>query len=101
MDDDTVSRRLNRFNGKRDEDFVLGRLFFETLMDSKIILEIVKADPMRDFDEEISEEMKTKVNKVKMLLSHSLGDVPLLTVAGDRKNPFKMYEKLKERYSID
>lgn len=99
MEDEIVSRKLNKFNAKREEDFVLWTLRFETLLESKDLLEIIETDPMPGGEEVIDEERKKKVNKVKMLLSHSLGDVPLRTVAGERKNPFKMYEKLKERYA--
>lgn len=99
MDDEIVSRRLIKFNEKRDEDFVLWTLCSETQLDSKNVLEIVEADAMRDGDGQISEEMMTKTNKLKRLLLYSSGDVPLRTVAGERKNPFKMCEKLKERYA--
>ena len=56
-------------------------------------------DSMSDGDVGLSAEMKQKVKNARMLLTHSLGDVPLRTVAGECENPYRMYEKLKERYA--
>lgn len=98
MEDETVSRKLNKFNATREEDFVVWTPRFETLLESKDLLEMIEMDPFPSEEEAMNGELKKKVNKVRMLSSHSLGDVPLRTVAWERKNPFKMYEKLKERY---
>ena len=95
MDEEIVSRRLNKYNAKREADFVLWTLRFESLLESKDLLEIFTSDRMPEGDEELSSVVTEKVNKAGMLLSPSLGDVPLRTVAGERKNTFRMYEKLK------
>ena len=100
MDDELVSRRLHKFNAKRGEDFTLWSLRFEALLESRDLLEVVNSDQLaRVAIEDLSPDEKTKVLKAKSLLVQSLGDKPLRTVAGERKNPFQMYKKLHERYA--
>lgn len=84
-----MSPQLNKFNAKREEDFMLWTLRFESLLESKDLLEIIETDPIPSGVEDINGELKKKVKEVRMLLSHSLGDEPLRTVAGERKTHSK------------
>ena len=74
LDEEIVTRRLNKFNAKSREDFVQWTPRFESLFESKDLLEIVTSDPMPEGDDELSSVVKAKVNKARMFLSHSLGD---------------------------
>lgn len=95
----TCDGRRNRvpktFKAKCDEDFVPWTLRFETLLESKDILQIIETDPMPGSEESMYGELKEKVDMVNMWLSQSLADVTIRTVAGKRKTLFKMYEELK------
>ena len=95
-----MTRRLHKFGAKRDEDFTLWTLRFEALLESKDLLSIVESDPFRgNLFSELEPELKRNINKTKMLLVQSLGDKPLRTIIGEKKNPFVMYEKLQKRYT--
>ena len=100
MEEDLLSRRLHKFNAKRGEDFNLWSLRFEALLESKNLLDVITSDPLeRTTFSQLNIESKSQLLKDKSLLVQSLGDKPLRTVAGEKNNPCKMYEKLQDRYA--
>ena len=100
MEDETSVRRLHKFSARRGEDFTLLTLRFEALLESKDLLDCVSMDPLDNVSfSELEAEARSRVLKTKSLLVQSLGDKPLRTVAGERKNAYQMYKKLQERYA--
>ena len=100
MEEDLLSRRLHKFNAKHGENFNLWSLRFQALLESKNLLDVITSDPLeRTTFCELGIESKSQLPKAKSLLMQSLGDKPLRTVAGEKKNPYKMYENLQDRYA--
>lgn len=99
MEDDIISKRLKKFNAKRDEDFMLWSVRLEFILESKELLSTVERDLVGIDKMALSDELKTKNAKACMILVQSLGYKPLRSVIGEKKNPFLMYKKLKERYA--
>lgn len=67
---------------KKDDEIVYR---FQTLLDSKNLLEIFKAELIPDGHGEIIEEMKIKTSNMKMLRSHSLGNLRCIHLLGNAK----------------
>ena len=62
--------------------------------------DVVLWDVIADNDPNtLPNETKKKIVRARMLLVQSLGDKPLRTVIGEKKNPYRMYGKLVERYT--
>ncbi|CAN8074871.1 unnamed protein product [Agarophyton chilense] len=100
MFDEELGKKIPRFFAKRGEDFVLCTMCFEALLESKELLNTVTSDTESDGDiEALSSELKLKISKARMYLVQSLGDKPLRSIAGERKNLYKMYKNLRERYA--
>ena len=96
MEEDLLSRRLKKFHAKRGEDFNLWSLRFEALLESKDLLGAVTTDPLSDTTfADLDADIRAKLLKAKSQFVQSLGDKPLPTVASERKNVFRMYQKLK------
>ena len=99
MEENLLSRRLNKFHARRGEYFNLWSLRFEALLESKDLLGVVSTDPLSDTTfADLDSDIRTELLKAKSLLVQSLGDKPLRKVASERKNVSRMYQKLNERY---
>lgn len=101
MEEDTY-KKLPLFFARRDEDFALWTMRIEALLESKDLLHVVVDDVIgTEGIDAITTEMKQRVLKATMYLVQSLGDKPLRAIASERRIPFVMYRKLRERYATE
>lgn len=69
-------------------------------MESKEVADVVLSDVISERDPStLPDETRRKIARARMLLVQSRGDKPLRTVIGEKKNLYRMYEKLVERYA--
>lgn len=73
-------------------------MYFEKLLESNDSLSTATEDRIGDREEaSLFADVRAKLSKSRIYLIQSLGDKPLRTVVGEKKDPFRMYSKLKER----
>lgn len=100
MAEDDYLKRPPRFNADRNEDFQLWALRFEVLAEAKDLSSVLFTDAIENEDTDALESaLKAKIIKGRALLVMCLGPKALRTVAAEKKNPFRMYKKLEERYA--
>ena len=95
-----MHRRISKFNTDRGDDVTLWTLRFGALLESKEVADVILWDVFADNDPNtLPNETKKRIARASMLLVQSLGDKPLRIVIGEKKNPYRMYGKLVERYA--
>jgi hypothetical protein len=109
--------KVVKFQGKKDEDFMLWSLRMETALEAKDLFDAVKSaetssiTTTQDVDTRSSEqgaagasersESSQKCRKAAAFIMGALGDKPLRAVASARKNPALIWKRLHERYASD
>ncbi|CAN8068203.1 unnamed protein product [Agarophyton chilense] len=99
MDED-LSKKIPRYNARHGEDFTLWTMGFEALLESKELLKIVRRNSLgEDVSQPVPIDLALKISKARIYLVQCLGDKPLRTIATERKNPYTIYQKFRERYA--
>ncbi|CAN8068751.1 unnamed protein product [Agarophyton chilense] len=99
MDED-LSKKIPRYYACHGEDFTLWTKRFEALLESKELLEIVTRNVLKEYvSQPVPSDLALNISKARIYLVQCLGDKPLRTIATERKNPYTMYQKLRERYA--
>lgn len=91
-------KRISKCNAWRGEDYALWAMRFEAVLESRELLEIVLRDVREELSQsELTAEKRLKMAKARSLLVQGLGDRPLRSVIGERRDPAQMYAKLNEQ----
>lgn len=94
------SKRLHKFHGKPGEDFYLWCARTEAALGSKEVLHVVVTDVVGESVEGLSDELKLSIAQARAIIIQGLGDKPLRLCLSDKDNPFKMWERLRDRYAV-
>ena len=98
MSGEDTSFKLEKFSGKRGEDFALWKLRMQVVFMGKSVWSVV--GPVEPSGDETPAQTEAKKAKAIMLLVNALGDTPLRAVMAEGADcPRKMWRKLESRYA--
>lgn len=91
---------MHKFLGRAGEDFQLFPAKTEAELDSKEVLNVMLTDVIWTGDIALNEEQKLAVAKARAIIIQILRDQPLRLCLSEKGNPYMMWEKLRERYTV-
>lgn len=94
------NKKIVKFHGKAGEDYQLWAVRTEAALQAKKVISVVESDAIGDGFTALAANVKEKIADARAIIVQGLGDKPLQLCLPDMKNPFKMWNRLRDRYSV-
>ena len=92
------NKRIYKFFGKPGEDYHLWAARTEAALESKEVLGIVQEDIIGAGPPD--DEIQRRLSKARAIIIEGLGDRLLRLCLSAKDNPYRMWNKLKDRYAV-
>lgn len=94
------SKRIHKFYGKSGEDFFLWAARTEAALEAKKVWSVVETDVIGDGTVQLDTSVVESVATARATIIQGLGDKPLRMCLTEKRNPWKMWTRLHERYAV-
>ena len=95
------TRRIHKFYGTVQEDFQLWQARTEAALQSKEVLHVVVCDAIGTEDPEaLPAETQLAIAQARAIIIQGLGDRPLRVCISEKRNPYKMWARIKDRHAV-
>ena len=92
-------KRVYKFDGNPGEDFRVWQVRTEAALEAKEVLQAIRTD-YEKIGGLIKDETKLEMAKARAIIMQGLGLKPMRVVLPVKLNPFRMWQKLSERYDV-
>lgn len=96
--DDHSKRFIEKFHGKAGEDFNLWAARAEAALNAKDVGDMLSFDALASDD--VDDDTRKSCATACAVLIQGLGDKPLRLCLPEKSNPYRMWNKLQERYAV-